>query len=165
QFYLKELGIAVITPNVRGSTGYGKTYATLDDGILREDSVRDIGALLDWIARDDRLDASRVAVIGGSYGGYMTLASLVHFGAKIRAGIDVVGISNFRTFLERTSAYRRDLRRAEYGDEREEPLREFFEKISPANRIHELRSALFTSLEVVRASLRREHDLGLFVTR
>ncbi len=142
QYHALALGAAVITPNVRGSTGYGKSYATLDDGVLREDSVRDIGALLDWIARDDRLDASRVAVMGGSYGGYMTLASLVHFGARIRAGIDVVGISNFRTFLERTSAYRRDLRRAEYGDEREGSTREFFEKISPANRIHELRSAL-----------------------
>ncbi len=143
QAWIAELGAAVIVPNVRGSTGYGKTYSRLDNGSLRENSVRDIGHLLDWIAKDDRLDPSRVAVAGGSYGGYMVLASLVHFPSRIKAGVDMVGISNFRTFLENTSAYRRDLRRAEYGDERDPKMRAFLEQISPASRIHELRSALF----------------------
>ncbi|HVR76627.1 MAG TPA: S9 family peptidase [Planctomycetota bacterium] len=142
QYLVRELGAAVITPNVRGSTGYGKTYARLDNGILREESVRDIGALLDWIAAEESLDASRVAVMGGSYGGYMTLASLVHFGERIRAGVDVVGISNFRTFLENTSPYRRELRRAEYGDERDPSIRAYLEKIAPANHVEKLRSAL-----------------------
>ena len=142
QHAVRELGAAVIFPNVRGSTGYGKTYSLLDNATLREDSVRDIGALLDWIAADPALDSSRVAVLGGSYGGYMVLASLVHFPDRIRAGVDIVGISNFRTFLERTSAYRRDLRRAEYGDERPAEMQQFFERISPASRIHQIRSAL-----------------------
>lgn len=142
QFYLDELGLAVIGPNVRGSNGYGKTYLGLDDTWKREDSVRDIGALLDWIAAQPELDATRVAVSGGSYGGYMALASLIHFGERLRAGIDRVGIANFVTFLERTSEYRRDMRRAEYGDEREPQMREFLERISPTARAEEIRSAL-----------------------
>jgi len=143
QYWVRELGAAVAFPNVRGSTGYGKSYSKLDDGLLRLDSVRDIGALLDWIAADERLDPARVAVYGGSYGGFMVLASLVQFRDRIKAGVDAVGISNFRTFLENTSPYRRDLRRVEYGDERDPKFRELFERISPAGRIHEIRSALF----------------------
>ena len=119
QYWVNELGVAVIVPNVRGSSGYGKSYLLLDNGERREDSVKDIGALLDWIGTQPDLDAARVAVIGGSYGGYMVLASLVHYATGSRCGVDVVGISNFVTFLERTEAYRRDLRRAEYGDERD----------------------------------------------
>jgi len=142
QYYVREVGAAVITPNVRGSTGYGKKYSLLDNGVLREDSVRDIGALLDWVSRDDRFDASRVAVVGGSYGGYMVLASLVRFGSRIRAGVDVVGVSDFNTLLRNTSAYRRELRRAEYGDERDPAMQSFFEKISPAKRMDSIRSAL-----------------------
>lgn len=142
QFYVNELGVAVIFPNVRGSTGYGKTYLKLDNAEKREDSVKDIGALLDWIATQDELDSSRVAVTGGSYGGYMVLASLVNFPDKIKAGIDNVGIANFNTFLERTSAYRQDLRRVEYGDERDPKMKAFFEKISPANRVDKIKSDL-----------------------
>jgi dipeptidyl aminopeptidase/acylaminoacyl peptidase len=142
QFYLNELGIAVIYPNVRGSAGYGKTYLKLDNAEKREDSVKDIGALLDWIKQQPDLDASRVAVSGGSYGGYMVLASLVHFGDRIKAGIDNVGIANFNTFLANTSAYRQDLRRAEYGDERDEKMKEFFEKTSPANNADKIKSWL-----------------------
>jgi dipeptidyl aminopeptidase/acylaminoacyl peptidase len=142
QFHLVELGAAVIAPNVRGSAGYGKTFLALDNAEKREDSVRDIGALLDWIATRPELDASRVAVVGGSYGGYMVLASLVHFGERLRAGIDIVGISNFITFLENTAPYRQDLRRAEYGDEREPKMREIFQRISPANHADKIRSAL-----------------------
>ena len=116
---LQELGIAIIQPNVRGSTGYGKTFLALDNGKLREDSVKDIGALLDWIATQPDLDASRVVVAGGSYGGYMSLAVATHYADRIAGTVDVVGISHFVTFLESTETYRRDLRRVEYGDERD----------------------------------------------
>ncbi len=132
-YALNELGIAVIQPNVRGSTGYGKTYVKLDNGMLREDSVKDIGALLDWIRTEKDLDASRVAVIGGSYGGYMSLAAMVHYSDRLKCGIDIVGISNWVTFLKTTQSYRQDLRRAEYGDERDPKMREFLERISPSN--------------------------------
>ena len=143
QLWVANLGVAVIAPNVRGSSGYGREYLQLDDGRLREDSVRDIGALLDWIATRPDLDASRVAVYGGSYGGYMVLASLVHYGERIRAGVDYVGISDFVTFLENTEEYRRDLRRQEYGDERDPEMRAFFDSIAPVRHADRIRSALF----------------------
>ena len=133
QQWVAELGYAVLQPNVRGSSGYGKTYLALDNGMKREDSVKDIGALLDWIATQPDLDPKRVVVIGGSYGGYMTLASMTHYNDRLRGAIDIVGISNFVTFLESTAEYRRDLRRPEYGDERDPKMRAFFEKISPLN--------------------------------
>ncbi len=142
QYWISEHGIAVIAPNVRGSRGYGKTYLKLDNGYKREDAVRDIGALLDWIKEQPHLDESRVGVMGGSYGGYMVLASLVHYGDRIRAGSDTVGISNFVTFLENTKAYRRDLRRAEYGDERDPEMRAFLQNISPSNNADKIRSSL-----------------------
>ena len=145
QFYLHDLGIAVICPNVRGSAGYGKTYLQLDNGDKREDSVKDIGALLDWIKLQPDLDADRVAVVGASYGGYMVLGSLVMHGERLRAGIDIVGIANFITFLENTSEYRRDLRRVEYGDERDAHMRAVFEKISPAKNANKIRSALLVA--------------------
>lgn len=138
QFLVNELGIAVVAPNVRGSAGYGKAYLKLDNGYLREDSVKDIGALLDWIATRDDLETERVVVSGGSYGGYMVLASLVHFGDRLTAGVERVGISNFVTFLENTQGYRRDLRRAEYGDERDPDMREFLERISPLNQVEKI---------------------------
>ncbi|HEY6123265.1 MAG TPA: prolyl oligopeptidase family serine peptidase [Steroidobacteraceae bacterium] len=131
QFLVRELGFMVIAPNVRGSSGYGNTYMNLDNGEDREDAVRDIGALIVWIGLQKDLDAKKVFVAGGSYGGYMSLASLVHFGDRLRGGIDVVGISNFVTFLESTSAYRRDLRRPEYGDERLPRMRAYLQRISP----------------------------------
>ena len=142
QFYMQELGLAVVFPNVRGSAGYGKSWLKLDNGRLREDSVRDIGALLDWIVEQPDLDADRVAVTGGSYGGYMVLASMVHFADRIRAGVERVGISNFVSFLENTQAYRRDLRRAEYGDERDPEMRAFLEGIAPLGRAHEIAAPL-----------------------
>jgi dipeptidyl aminopeptidase/acylaminoacyl peptidase len=145
QFYVNELGLAVIHPNVRGSAGYGKTYLTLDNAEKREDSVRDIGALLDWIEQQPELDSSRVAVSGGSYGGYMVLASLTHYSDRIKAGIDLVGIANFITFLERTAPYRQDLRRAEYGDERDPQMRAVFERINPSANAHKIRSALLVA--------------------
>ena len=138
QYYLNELGMAVLAPNVRGSTGYGKNFLKLDNGYQREDSVKDIGKLLDWIEQQPELDSSRVAVIGGSYGGYMVLASMAHFNDRLCCGIDIVGISNFVTFLENTKSYRRNLRRVEYGDERDPSMRQHLERISPTTNAHKI---------------------------
>ncbi|MDB6121798.1 MAG: hypothetical protein JWQ71_791 [Pedosphaera sp.] len=142
-YYLNEMGVAVLYPNVRGSSGYGKTFLTLDNGIKREDSVRDIGALIDWIKKDPSLDADRIAVIGGSYGGYMSLACMEHFNDQLRCGIDIVGISNFITFLKNTQDYRRDLRRVEYGDERDPTVSAVLEKISPTTNVKQIKKPLF----------------------
>lgn len=144
-YVIEELGVAMVFPNVRGSTGYGSTYVNLDNGMKREDSVKDIGALLDWIETRPDLDENRVMVLGGSYGGYMVLASLVHYGDRLVAGFDVVGISNFVTFLQNTRDYRRDLRRAEYGDERDDAMRGFLERVSPANRAAEIETPLLVA--------------------
>lgn len=144
-YLVEEMGIAYLQPNVRGSTGYGRAYRQLDDGKLREDSVRDIGALLDWIGTRSDLDPERIAVYGGSYGGYMVLASLIHHTGRIRCGIDYVGISNFVTFLENTKEYRRDLRRVEYGDERDASMRAFLESISPTTRASEIQVPLLVA--------------------
>ena len=145
QYLLLESGIASIVPNVRGSRGYGRDYLLADNGEKREDSVRDIGAILDWIAEQPELDADRVAVTGGSYGGYMVLASLVHYSDRLVGGVDVVGISNFVTFLENTKSYRRDLRRVEYGDERDPQMRSHLESISPANQADRIQTDLFVA--------------------
>ncbi|HEY5970955.1 MAG TPA: alpha/beta fold hydrolase [Pseudoxanthomonas sp.] len=145
QFLANELGVAVLVPNVRGSSGYGKSYLLLDNAEKREDSVKDIGALLDWIAQQPELDASRVGVSGGSYGGYMVLASLMHYPDRIRAGVDLVGISHFGTFLNNTESYRRDLRRAEYGDERDPAMKAVFDRISPLNGAKRITSPLFVA--------------------
>ncbi|MBA7600258.1 Tol-Pal system protein TolB [subsurface metagenome] len=143
QYYVNELGIAVLAPNVRGSSGYGKRYLKLDNSYQREDSVRDVGKLLNWIKKQPELDTSRVAVMGGSYGGYMALASMTHYNDRLMCGIDIVGISNFVTFLENTKEYRRDLRRAEYGDERVPEMREFLTKISPMTNVHKITKPMF----------------------
>ncbi|MFQ5524794.1 MAG: S9 family peptidase [Thermoanaerobaculia bacterium] len=145
QMWIAELGVAVIAPNVRGSSGYGREYVGLDNGFQREDSVKDIGALLDWIGRQPDLDSSKVAVYGGSYGGYMVLASLVHYSDRLKAAVDIVGISNFVTFLENTQDYRRDLRRVEYGDERDAEMREFLQRISPSNNVDKISAPLFVA--------------------
>ena len=144
-YLLNELGVALIYPNVRGSSGYGKTYLKLDNAELREDSVKDIGALLDWIATQPELDASRVMVAGGSYGGYMVLAALTFYSDRLCCAYDSVGISNFVTFLQNTQDYRRDLRRAEYGDERDPKMREILERISPANRVDRITKPLLVA--------------------
>jgi dipeptidyl aminopeptidase/acylaminoacyl peptidase len=142
-YYMNDLGIARIYPNVRGSTGYGKEYLNLDNGVKREDTVKDIGALLDWIKTQPNLDANRIMVTGGSYGGYMTLAVMTHYSDRVRCAMEQVGISNFRTFLEHTEAYRRDLRRVEYGDERDPKMRDFFETISPLNNAAKITKPMF----------------------
>jgi dipeptidyl aminopeptidase/acylaminoacyl peptidase len=133
RYLVDTLGVALLFPNVRGSTGYGKTFTRLDNGARREDAVKDLGALLDWIADRDDLDDERVMVMGASYGGYLALSSAYHFARRLRCAVDVVGISNLVTFLAGTEPYRRDLRRVEYGDERDPDMRAFFQRISPLN--------------------------------
>lgn len=135
--------MALLYPNVRGSSGYGKTFLTRDNGFQREDSVKDIGAFLDWAAADNAIEAGRIAVMGGSYGGYMTLACMTHYSDRLRCGVDIVGISSFLTFLKNTQDYRRDLRRAEYGDERDPAMAAFMAKIAPLNHVDRIGKPLF----------------------
>jgi dipeptidyl aminopeptidase/acylaminoacyl peptidase len=142
-YFIDQLGIARIYPNVRGSTGYGKTFLQLDNGMKREDTYKDIAELLDWIKTRPDLDAERVMVTGGSYGGHMTLAVATNYDDRIRCSLDVVGISNLATFLEHTSGYRQDLRRVEYGDERDPKMREFLERIAPLNNAAKIHKPLF----------------------
>jgi len=131
-----EMGVALIYPNVRGSVGYGKGFTQLDNGFLRENTYKDIGALLDWIGTQPDLDAKKVLVTGGSYGGHMTLAVATLYNDRITCSVDIVGISNLVTFLEHTEAYRRDLRRVEYGDERDPKMRAYLESIAPMNHVN-----------------------------
>jgi len=145
QLWVDRLGAAVVVPNVRGSSGYGKSFLKMDNGFLREDSVKDIGALLDWIAEQPELDQERVAVYGGSYGGYMVLASSVHYSDRLKAAVNIVGISSFVTFLENTQDYRRDLRRVEYGDERDPEMRAHLEAISPLNNVEKIQVPMFVA--------------------
>lgn len=142
-YYLNELGCALIQPNIRGSSGYGKTFLDLDNGFLREDSYKDIGALLDWIADQPDLDPAKILVSGGSYGGHMTLACAYLYSDRIAGSVDIVGMSSLVTFLENTESYRRDLRRVEYGDEREPKMRAFLERIAPLAHAGEIRKPLF----------------------
>jgi dipeptidyl aminopeptidase/acylaminoacyl peptidase len=142
-YFLNEMGAAILYPNIRGSSGYGKTFLKIDNGFQREDSYKDIGALLDWIKTQPRLDASRVMVTGGSYGGHMSFAIATLYNDKIRASLPVVGISNLVSFLERTESYRRDLRRAEYGDERDPKMREFMLRIAPLNNATKIQKPIF----------------------
>ena len=142
-YYLNEMGIAMLLPNVRGSSGYGKTFLDLDNGFKRKDSVKDGGAFLAWVGTHPRLDAKRIGITGGSYGGYMSLATAVDYSPQIRSAIDVVGISHFTTFLNNTESYRRDLRRVEYGDERDPAMRAFHEKIAPLNNAAAIAVPLF----------------------
>jgi dipeptidyl aminopeptidase/acylaminoacyl peptidase len=131
EFVVNELGYVVVAPNVRGSSGYGKSYMALDNGTLREDAVKDVGALLVWLSLQSGLDAKHIVVYGGSYGGYMSLASLVNYGDRLRGGVDVAGIADFVTFLSGTAPYRQNQRRAEYGDERDADMRAYLRRISP----------------------------------
>ncbi|TSA04222.1 MAG: S9 family peptidase [Nitrospiraceae bacterium] len=142
-YWLNELGVALLYPNVRGSTGYGKTFLKLDNGLLREDAYKDIGALLDWIATRPELDAGRVMVFGTSYGGHMALAVGTRYADRICCLLDIVGISNIVTFLQNTEAYRQSLRRVEYGDERDPTMRAFLDRIAPVNNADKLKKPLF----------------------
>jgi dipeptidyl aminopeptidase/acylaminoacyl peptidase len=142
-YFLNEMGIALVFPNIRGSSGYGKTFLKLDNGFLREDSYKDLEALLDWIKTQPDLDGDRIMVTGGSYGGHATLAVASRYADKIRCAVDIVGMSNLVTFLQRTEEYRRDLRRVEYGDERDPKMKEFLERIAPLNNAARITKPLF----------------------
>ena len=142
-YYLNELGVALLFPNVRGSTGFGKTFANLDNGLLRENAYKDIGSLLDWIGTRPDLDASRVMVTGASYGGNVALVTAMKYPERIRCAVDIFGPSNLVTFLEHTADYRRDLRRVEYGDERDPQIRAFLEKFAPLNNAVSITKPLF----------------------
>ena len=135
QYFADVLGAVVILPNVRGSDGYGTRYLNLDNGPLREDSVKDIGALIDWAGQQPGMDAKRIAVYGQSYGGYMSLASMTFYSDKLVGGVERYGISDFISFMANTEAYRRDNRRAEYGDERDPKMRAVFERIAPLKNV------------------------------
>jgi dipeptidyl aminopeptidase/acylaminoacyl peptidase len=138
--YWVSRGFAVAVPNVRGSTGYGKRYEHLDDREKRLDSVSDLAALQDWLATNDAVDASRVALAGGSYGGYLTLAGLAFHPDRFAAGVDIVGMSSLVTFLENTSVWRRAFREREYGSLEHD--RELLESVSPISRIDDIRVPL-----------------------
>jgi dipeptidyl aminopeptidase/acylaminoacyl peptidase len=142
-YILNELGVAIVYPNVRGSTGYGKEFTKLDNGFHRDDTYKDIGALLDWIGAQPSLDAGRIMIFGGSYGGHMTWATAAFYNDKIRCAMPIVGMSNLVTFLEHTEAYRRDLRRVEYGDERDPAMRAYLEKIAPMNHLDAMHKPIF----------------------
>ena len=131
QYVVNELGFAVIAPNVRGSSGYGKTYLSLDNGMLRDDAVKDLGALIVWLGLQANFDAKHVVVAGGSYGGYLALAGLVNYSDRLVGGVDLAGIGDFLSFLTNTAPYRQAQRRAEYGDEREPEMRAYLRRISP----------------------------------
>lgn len=142
-YYTNEMGIAIIYPNVRGSSGFGKTYIASDNGFKRMNSVKDISALLDWIAKQPELDKDRIMIMGGSYGGFMTLATAYEYADRIKCSVDIVGISDFNTFLKNTEEYRRDLRRVEYGDERDPKMSAFFTKIAPLNNTDKIKKPMF----------------------
>ncbi len=142
-YYINELGVALIFPNVRGSTGYGKTFLKLDNGTNRDHTHKDIGALLDWIGKNSALDAGKIMITGGSYGGYMTWAVAYEYNDKICCSLPIVGPSNLVTLLEHTEAYRRDLRRVEYGDERDPKIREYLERTAPLNNSEKIRKPVY----------------------
>ncbi|MGZ4789606.1 MAG: S9 family peptidase [Terriglobales bacterium] len=142
-YFINDMGIAMIMPNVRGSTGYGKTFVALDNGFRREDSYKDIEALLQWIKQQPNLDGDKIMITGGSYGGHMTLATATRYNDLIACSVDIVGMSNLVTFLEHTEPYRQDLRRVEYGDERDPKMREFLESIAPMNHVKNVTKPMF----------------------
>ena len=142
-YLVNDLGVVLIAPNVRGSTGYGKSFQKLDNGFLREGSYRDIGTLLEWVKSQPDLDGERMMITGGSYGGHMTLATSYLYNDLIRCSVEVVGMSNLVTFLEHTSPYRQDLRRVEYGDERDPKMRAFLERIAPMNNADKFKKPMF----------------------
>jgi dipeptidyl aminopeptidase/acylaminoacyl peptidase len=141
-YFLNELGIAIIYPNVRGSYGFGKSFARLDDQLQREDSVKDVAAILDWIAAQPALDRNRVMLTGISYGGFMSYAAAEMFGDRVRCAVSANGISDFITYFQYTNESRVEDRRAEYGDERDPSMHEFLKKISPVTQAAKLKVPL-----------------------
>lgn len=142
-YFMNEMGVTLVFPNIRGSSGFGKTFLKLDNGFLREDSYKDLAALVAWIKTQPDLDGDSIMITGGSYGGHAALAMTTHYPNLFRCALAVVGMSNLVTFLENTEEYRRDLRRVEYGDERKPEMRVFLEKIAPLNLAHQVKNPLF----------------------
>ena len=142
-YFLNELGVAIIYPNVRGSSGFGKTFVKADDGVNRHRSYQDLGALLDWIKTRPDLDSDRILVTGGSYGGHMTLVAATQYNDRIRASVAVAAISSLVSNLEHTESYRRDLRRAEYGDERDPKIRQYMNELSPLALVQNITKPMF----------------------
>jgi dipeptidyl aminopeptidase/acylaminoacyl peptidase len=141
-YFLNELGVAKIYPNVRGSSGYGKSFLTLDNGLHREDAVKDIGGLLDWIRTQPDLDADRVLIQGTSYGGYLALTSTYTYADRIRGAISESGITDLASFIEHTEGWRRQLQRTEFGDERDPKMKEFLAQVSPLNNAQKFKKPL-----------------------
>jgi dipeptidyl aminopeptidase/acylaminoacyl peptidase len=131
EYVVNELGFAVVAPNARGSSGYGKSYLALDNGMLRDDTVKDLGALIVWLGSQGAFDAKHVVVAGGSYGGYLALAALVNYSDRLIGGVDLAGITDFISYLTDTARYRQNQRRAEFGDERDPDMRAYLRRISP----------------------------------
>ncbi|MEH7179261.1 S9 family peptidase [Neobacillus vireti] len=139
QYFLNE-GYAVAAPNIRGSTGYGKTYTHLDDGRKRMDAVKDIIFLVQWLKQTGEIHPEKIAIVGGSYGGFMVLAAISHYPHLWAAAIDIVGMSSLRTFLKTTSPWRKKLREAEYGTIEQDG--EFFDQIDPLNHADKIKAPL-----------------------
>jgi dipeptidyl aminopeptidase/acylaminoacyl peptidase len=139
---IETLGMAVLQPHVRGSSGYGKTFSALDDGRRREDTLKDIRSALDWVATQPGLDARKVVVMGESYGGYLALAASAHLGERIAGAVSMAGITNFVSHLQTTESYSRDLKRAEYGDESEAFTHAFLQRISPLAQLDQIKRPL-----------------------
>jgi dipeptidyl aminopeptidase/acylaminoacyl peptidase len=138
--YLANQGFAVIAPNIRGSMGYGKSYLAMDNGHKRWDALKDLNAAIDWVGTRPELDAKKVAIIGGSYGGFAVLAMLAHYPNRFAAGVDMFGIADFKTFLANTAPYRRPLRAVEYGDPEKDSA--FLDAISPARNADKIKAPL-----------------------
>jgi dipeptidyl aminopeptidase/acylaminoacyl peptidase len=143
QYVVNELGFAVVAPNLRGSSGYGKAYLALDNGMLRDDVVKDLGAVIVWVSSQSTFDRKRVAVAGASYGGFLALAALANYGDRLIGGVDLSGIADFVSFLSNTAPYRQSLRRAEYGDERDPEMRAYLRRISPLTSADRISKPLF----------------------
>ncbi len=141
-YFLNELGVVKIYPNVRGSSGYGKAFLALDNGTRREDAVKDIGSLLDWIKTQPELDADRVLVEGASYGGYLALSTAYAYSDRIRGAISESGITNLATFVANTEGWRRELQRSEFGDEHDPKVKEFLARIAPLNNAQKIKKPL-----------------------
>ena len=142
-YFLNEMGIALLYPNVRGSLGFGRKFSQMDDGRGREGAIKDIGALLDWIVTRPDLDQNRVMLTGGSYGGWLALEAGIYYNDRIRGIIEGAGITDFVTYLENTDAARQQNRREEFGDERDPQMREFLKSISPVTRAKDFKKPTF----------------------
>ncbi len=142
-YFRNELGIAIIYPNSRGSSGFGRSFEELDNGLLRENAVKDIGALLDWIALQPGLDKNRVMIAGPSYGGFVALAAAIAYGDRLRGVNPAFGITDFPSFLESTEISRQANRNAEYGDPAVPEMRAFLTRISPLTNVAKLKTPVF----------------------